>query len=89
MTGTSLKWMVPYRSARCSITSVTWAPLPSRYRAMISSSMSAQDSTSLSCHSWATFWKASGMSIQSNFWPFDSSSKTAAFILMRSMMPLC
>ena len=28
------------------------------------------------------------MSTHSNFWPFDSSSKTAAFILMRSMMPL-
>ncbi len=55
---------------------------------MISSSTSAHDSTSLSCHSWAVFFRSAGMSTHSNFCPFDSSSKTAAFILMRSMIPL-
>ncbi len=56
---------------------------------MISSSTSAQDSMSLSCHSVQTARSSAGISIHSNFWPFDSSSKTAAFILMRSTIPRC
>ena len=44
---------------------------------------------SLSRHSLHVALRSAGISTHSYFWPFDSSSKMAAFILMRSMMPLC
>ena len=88
MTGTNLKPMRPEAERRVDLTSVTFSGWPSRnLRHDLVVDVGAGLDQLLAPLARDLLLRSAGISIQSYFCPFDSSSKTAAFILMRSTMP--
>ncbi len=88
-TGKNLNDVQPMRIALTISASVIWSALPSMYLVMIASSTSAQASIIFSRYSSHFALMSAGISTQLYFWPFASSSKMAARIVMRSTTPLC